>query len=89
MIPHLHPHIPRPCQPGLPTRRRFPNRKWFPIPLAGLALVLACVSCGESPTPQPPPVPVIETAPVGEGLKVIGYALLGAACVVVLGRLIR
>jgi hypothetical protein len=92
MIPHLHKHIPHPCQPLLETRRRFPirpNRKWFLIPLAGLALVLACTSCSESSTPKPPPVPVTDTRPVGEGLKVIGYAMLGAACVIVLGRLIR
>jgi hypothetical protein len=94
MIPHLHKHIPHPCQPQLATvRRRFPNRfqnrKWFLIPLAGLALVLACASCGESPSPKPPPVPVTDTRPVGEGLKVIGFAMLGAAVVIVLGRLIR
>jgi hypothetical protein len=34
-------------------------------------------------------VPVTDTEPVGEGLKVIGYAMLGAACVVVLGKIIR
>jgi hypothetical protein len=90
MIPHLHRHNPHPCQPGLQKRRRFLNRKWLLLPLAGLALVLACASCSEpSAPPKPPPVPVTDTAPVGEGLKVIGFAMLGAACVVVLGRLIR
>jgi hypothetical protein len=89
MIPHLHRHIPHPCQPQLATVRRFPNRKWFLIPLAGLALVLACASCSDSSPPKPPPVTVTDTQPVGEGLKVIGYAMLGAACVIVLGRLIR
>lgn len=93
MIPHLHEHIPHPCQPLLVSRTRITNRpfrKWFLIPLAGLALGLALVSCSGSRTPPaPPPVPVTDTAPVGEGLKVIGYAMLGAACVVVLGRLIR
>ena len=33
--------------------------------------------------------PQYRTQPVGDGLKVIGFAMLGAACVVVLGRLIR
>ncbi len=89
MIPHLHRH----CRPALKTTvRRFPNRqnrKWFPILLPGLALILACASCSESPSPKPPPVPVTDTRPVGEGLKVLAYALLGASCVIVLGRLIR
>jgi hypothetical protein len=93
MIPHLHQHIPHPCQPLLDTAKRTPNRpnrKWFLIPLAGLVLALALVSCsGSGSPPEPPPVPVTDTAPVGEGLKVIGFAMLGAACVVVLGRLIR
>ena len=94
MIPHLHRHIPHPCQPLLRTRCRLairPNRRWFPISLAlaGLALALACTSCTEPPAPEPPPVPVTDTQPVGEGLKVIGYAMLGAAVVVVLGRMIR
>ena len=94
MIPHLHRHIPHPCRALRRTRRRLairPNRKWFPISLAlaGLALALACTSCTEPPAPEPPPVPVTDTKPVGEGLKVIGYAMLGAAVVVVLGRMIR
>jgi hypothetical protein len=92
MIQHLHRHNPHPCQPLLAPSRRFPgrpNRKWFLIPLAGLALVLAFASCSESPSPKPPPVPVTDTRPVGEGLKLIGFALLGAAVVTVLGRLIR
>ena len=72
----------------LRAHRRFPNRKWL-IPLAGLAFVLACASCSESPPPKPPPVPVTDTRPVGEGLKVIGFAMLGAAVVVALGRMIR
>jgi hypothetical protein len=32
---------------------------------------------------------VTDTAPVGDGLKVIGYALLGAAVVGVLGRILK
>jgi hypothetical protein len=39
--------------------------------------------------PKPPPVAVTDTEPVGERLKVIGFAMLGAVCVIVLGRLIR
>lgn len=92
MIPHLHRHIPHPCQPQLATSRRFPNRqnrKSFLIPLAALFAVLALSSCSErEPAPAPPPVSV-DTVPVGEGLKLIGFAMLGAACVLVLGKLIR
>jgi hypothetical protein len=93
MIPHLLHHNPHPCHPTHQTRRLTirPHRKRFPIllPLAGLALVLALASCEPSAPPKPPPVTVTDTQPVGEGLKVIGFAMLGAACVVVLGRLIR
>jgi hypothetical protein len=67
----------------------LPNRKWFLIPLAGLALVLAFSSCESTAPPKPPPVPVTDTRPVGEGLKVIGFALLGAAVVGVLGRMLK
>jgi hypothetical protein len=93
MIPHLQKHNPHPCQPLLVPSRRFSgrsNRKWFLlIPIAGLVLALALSSCSEGePAPAPPPVSV-DTAPVGEGLKLIGFALLGAAVVTVLGRLIR
>jgi hypothetical protein len=31
---------------------------------------------------------VTDTSPVGDGLKVIGFAMLGAAVVVVLGRML-
>jgi len=58
------------------------------LPAAGI--FLACASCSEAPphkTP-PPPTPVTDTAPVGDGLKVIGFAMLGAAVVVVLGRML-
>jgi hypothetical protein len=66
------------------------NRKWFLIPLAGLIAVLALASCsgGDAPPPEPPPIE-IQTEPIGSGLKLIGYALLGASVVLVLGKLIR
>ncbi len=56
------------------------------LPVAGL--FMACASCSDSPSTPPPP-PVTDTTPVGEGLKVIGFAMLGAAVVCVLGRLLR
>jgi hypothetical protein len=49
---------------------------------------MACSSCTETPAPKPPPV-ITDTRPFGDGLKVIGYALLGAAVVVVLGRMLK
>lgn len=51
------------------------------LPIIGC--VLACVSCNE----QGPPV--IDTTPLGDGLKVIGYAVVGAAVLMVLGKLVK
>ena len=67
-------------------RKKLSLRKLLLLPAVGL--ILACASCSE-PAPEPPPLPVTDTAPVGDGLKVIGFALLGAAVVLVLGRMIR
>jgi hypothetical protein len=39
-------------------------------------------------SPSLPTVTVTDTEPVGDGLKVIGFAMLGAAVVVVLGRML-
>ena len=94
MIPHLQKHNPHPCQPLLAPSPRFPrrwNRKWFLLPLAALVAALAFTSCsgGDASSPPPPPVPVTDTRPVGEGLKLVGFAMLGAACVLTLGRLLR
>jgi len=61
-------------------------KKLLLLPVAGI--FMACASCSES-APKPPPVPVTDTKPVGEGLKVIGFAMLGAAVVVVLGRMLK
>ena len=41
--------------------------------LALAGLLLTCVSCSEA-KPTPPRVTVTDTAAVGEGLKVIGFA---------------
>jgi hypothetical protein len=81
-----------PRLPELPRHLRLrETRSLKPLlllPAAGL--FLACASCGESPPkPPPPPPPVTDTRPVGEGLKVIGFAMLGAAVVVVLGRMLK
>lgn len=86
---HLFRYIPHRCQPALHSdarRRRNRRRLLLLLPLAGF--VLASASCSES-TPEPPPVPVTDTKPVGDGLKVIGYALVGCAVTIVLGSMIK
>jgi hypothetical protein len=85
---HLHQHTPHPCQPTLHEGHRPRFRMLLLLPLTGLIFALASCSGGGS-FPEPPTVAATDTQPIGEGLKVIGYALLGAAVVVVLGRLIR
>lgn len=70
-------------------RRRRPlagNVALLPIAVACLALS-ACNDKENQKTA--PPVTVIETKPVGAGLTVIGFAIVGASVVVVLGRLLR
>ena len=85
---HLFQHTPHPCRPLV--RRKPRQRRWLLLLLVPLtSVVLALASCAGGPAPEPPPVPVTDTAPVGEGLKLIGWALLGAAVVGVIGRLLR
>ena len=57
------------------------------IPL--FLLVFATGSCGQRTVTASPTVAVTDTRPVGDGLKVLGFALLGSAVVCVLGRMIR
>ena len=62
-----------------------------PLALIGIpavALAMALSSCDTPPT-KPAPPPVTDTRPVGDGLKVIGFAVLGAAVVAVLGRILK
>ena len=68
--------------------RRRPIKSLLLLPAAGCFMPLG--SCSEAPSKPPPPptVAVTDTAPVGDGLKVIGFAMLGAAVVVVLGRML-
>jgi hypothetical protein len=67
--------------------RRWHSRKLLLLPVA--CLFIACSSCAENPPVKPPPPPVTDTRPVGDGLKVIGFALLGAAVVAVLGKMLK
>ena len=59
------------------------------FPLAVVFFTLS--SCADEPVKatSPPPPLVTDTRPLGEGLKVIGFALLGASVVLTLGRLLR
>ncbi len=50
--------------------------------IASLPVILL-TSC----SPSAPPVP--DMGPVGDGLKVIGFALIGVSVVVTVGRMIR
>lgn len=72
--------------PVPPIRQRLrPLALIAAIPAVALAMALS--SC-DKPTPKPAPPPVTDTKPVGDGLKVIGFAMLGAAVVAVLGRVL-
>ena len=44
---------------------------------------LACVSC------QDQGAPMVDTTPLGDGLKVIAYAVLGVGVLGVLGKLVK
>ena len=58
------------------------------LPVAGVFLALS--SCKDDEVNKhTPPVAITDTKPVGEGLAVIGFAIVGAAVVIVLGRLLR
>ena len=82
-IPMNHPYL-----PALQHARRS-SRSYKPlllIPAAGLAL--ACSSCAESKSDATPPI-ITDTAPVGDGLKVIGYAVVAFGVLGVLGRMLK
>ena len=73
----------------IPCRRPASGRWRKTLLLPALAAcVLSGASCSQSdPSPYRPTI--TDTRPVGQGLKVIGFAMLGAAVVGVLGRMIR
>lgn len=61
-----------------------------PVAAFAAAFLCACSGPSEEERPAPPPVPAVtDTAPVGEGIKTLAYALLGASVVLTLGRLLR
>ena len=69
-------------------RKRTHTGRVVLLPVA--AAVMALSSCNEESATKPvPQVTVTDTKPVGEGLTVVGFAIVGAAVVVVLGRMLR
>jgi hypothetical protein len=73
----------------IPRRRSASGRWRKTLLLSALATcVLAGASCSQDDSSPYRPT-VTDTRPVGQGLKVIGFAMLGAAVVGVLGRMIR
>ena len=57
--------------------------------VACLTLALGASSCSSPPPVKLPSQMVTDTAPLGEGLKTLAYAFLGASVVITLGRLLR
>ena len=60
---------------------RIAGRSLLLAPIIGC--VLACISCQDSGPP------IVDVSPLGDGLKVIGYAVVGAAVLGVLGKLVK
>jgi hypothetical protein len=69
-------------------RRPVPYLMRTLLLLPAVGAFLALSSCREEAAPPPAPI-IVETEPVGNGLAVIGFAMIGAAVVIVLGRLLR
>jgi hypothetical protein len=83
----IHPMI-HPINHHLSSRRPAAHRlrKLLLLPIAGAFLALS--SCKED-VPAPPAAYITDTAPLGEGLKVIAYAVLGLGVLGVLGKLVK
>ena len=58
------------------------------ISLAGIAVALSLASCSSSYS-DPPPPPVTDTQPIGKGLSIIGYSILGGMLVFVFGSMAK
>ena len=62
-------------------------KKLMLLPVAWV--ILALNSCNDGKAKQPPQIIVTDNKATGDGLTVIGFAIVGAAVVIVLGRLLR
>jgi hypothetical protein len=90
--PTIHPPVlHRPVSGPRPRgkSRRLKTRRFNTLLLLPVLGCCMAVSACQDDTPKVAPVPVTDTRPVGDGLKVIGFAMLGAAVVAVLGRLLK
>lgn len=83
----IHPYLPHPPIAYKSVNAGNGSMKALSILLALVAACALGTSCEHNPMPSVPPP--IETKPIGEGLQVIGFAMLGASVVFVLGRLLR
>ena len=54
-----------------------------------ITALMSVSGCSSPPPTEAVPVVVTDTEPVGEGLKTLAYAFLGASVVLTLGRLLR
>jgi hypothetical protein len=68
-------------------RKRNHTGKVVLLPVA--AAFMALNACNDGEAKQPPQIIVQDNEKTGEGLAIIGFAIVGAAVVVVLGRLLR
>ena len=57
--------------------------------LASIIALLSVGGCTSTPSVEQTPVAVTDTKPLGDGLKTLAYAFLGASVVLTLGRLLR
>jgi hypothetical protein len=72
----------------LSSRRPATHRlkKILLLPIAGIFLALS--SCNDESTAEPPPV-VVSMEPVGSGLSILAFGLVGGAVVLALGKLLK
>ncbi len=68
-------------------RKRNHTGKVVLLPVA--AAFMALNACNDDGAKQPPQIIVTDNKATGDGLAVIGFAIVGAAVVIVLGRLLR
>jgi len=83
MIKNISPH--RASGYGFVARRLAKSLLILPV----MTCVMAVSSCKEDEGLMPDLKVVADTKPIGNGLSVIGFALLGASVVFVIGRLLK
>lgn len=74
----------------LSSRRPAAHRlkKFLLLPAAAVFMLLNSCNDDEA-NKHAPPVTIMDTKPVGDGLAVIGFAMVAGCVVIVLGRLLR